>query len=144
MGRHLCALVCVLATGCSFTFVVEPDDAMLTHKAPVTCTTSRVLPVTDLVIGTVLAGLVFGATHAAVDSFNDECSPGGCYTPWKPALLAAFLVTSPWFISSAVGFSDTQRCRKAAVSAATAPRPPAANTRSLVPVNQSAGGLVRD
>ena len=113
MGRRWCALACVLLSGCSFTFVNEPNEAMLTRKAPLSCTTSRSMPYTDLALGSILGAAIFVTTYEAIESFNDECSPGNCYRAWKPALLAAFLVASPWLISSAVGFSDTQQCRKA-------------------------------
>ncbi len=91
---------------------------MLTNKVPLTCTTSRAMPAADVAIGAVLGGAVFATTHSAVDSFNDECTPGPCYRPWKPALLAAFLVTSPWWISAAVGYDDTRRCRNASADRA--------------------------
>lgn len=111
MGWRPLVLACVLS-GCSFAFVAEPTELMRTRQAPVTCTTSRALPVADLTIGAVLGGLVFATTYSAVERFNNECSPGQCYRPWGPALLASFLVVSPWWISSAVGFSDTHQCRK--------------------------------
>lgn len=76
------------------------------------CTTSRALPLADLIVGAALAAAIGAATYVAVEDFNEECSPGGCYTPIKPALLASFLVASPWWISSAVGFSDTSDCRE--------------------------------
>jgi hypothetical protein len=107
-------LACVLLPACSFAFVKEPSEAMLTKQAPLTCTTSRAMPLTDLVIGAALGGLVFATTYAAIEDFNQECLPGSCYRPWGPALLGAFLVVSPWWISSAVGFSETHQCRKAA------------------------------
>jgi hypothetical protein len=106
-------LVLACASACSFAFVKGPDDAMLKRQAPVTCTTSRALPAADFVIGAALGALVFATTYAAVEEFNDECAPGQCYRPWGPALLGSFLVVSPWWISSAVGFSDTSQCRKA-------------------------------
>jgi hypothetical protein len=70
------------------------------------------MPFTDLVIGTVLGSLVFATTYAAVERFNDECSNGQCYRPWGPAAIGTVLVASPWLISSVVGFSDTNQCRK--------------------------------
>lgn len=106
-------MVCALLPACSFVFVDGPNDAMLTRQEPVTCTTSRVLPVVDLVIGAALGALVFGTTYSAIEDFNQDCSPGQCYRPWGPALLGGFLVVSPWWISSAVGVSDTHQCRKA-------------------------------
>ena len=114
----LLVLTCVSA--CSFAFVKEPNDAMLTQRAPLTCTTSRALPATDLAIGAALGALVFATTYAAVQDFNKECAPEQCYRPWGPALLGSFLVTSPWWISSAVGFSDTGQCRKATARTHTA------------------------
>ena len=86
---------------------------MLKKQAPLTCTTSRALPATDLAIGAALGALVFATTYMAVEDFNDECAPGQCYRPWGPALLGTFLVVSPWGISSAVGFSETNQCRNA-------------------------------
>lgn len=115
------ALVLVLTSACSFAFVREPNEAMLTDQAPITCTTSRAMPIVDVVVGAILGSLVFATTYAAVESFNDECSPGQCYRPWGPALIGSFLVVSPWWISSAVGFSDTHRCREAARSRGLAP-----------------------
>ncbi len=106
-------MVCVLSSACSLVFVQEPTDAMLTKKAPLTCTSSNALPITDFAVGAALGSAVFGATYAAVESFNDECSPGQCYRPWGPALIAAFLTVSPSWMSSAIGFSDTHRCREA-------------------------------
>jgi hypothetical protein len=111
MGWRTLVVACVLPA-CSFVFVEEPTDAMRKKQAAVTCTTSRALPVVDLTVGAILGGLVFGTTYAAVESFNEECANGQCYRPWGPALLASFLVVSPWWISSAVGFSDTHQCRK--------------------------------
>jgi hypothetical protein len=111
MGWRTLVLACAMPA-CSFAFVQGPSDAMLRKQAPATCTTSRALPVVDLALGAVLGGLVFATTYKAVDSFNDECAPGQCYRPWGPALIGAFLVVSPWWISSAVGFSDTHQCRK--------------------------------
>ena len=102
--RRLCALALVFGSACSFAFVKEPNDAMLTKKAPLTCTTSRSLPVVDLVIGTAIGAMVFAATYAAVERFNDECASGQCYRPWGPALLGSFLMGSPWWISSASAF----------------------------------------
>jgi len=107
-------LVCALLPACSFAFVKEPSDAMLRQQAPLACTSSRALPVTDLAIGALLGGLVFATTYAAVEEINDECAGGSCYRPWGPALIGTFLVVSPWWISSAVGFSETHQCRKAA------------------------------
>ena len=107
------ALLLCVVPACSFVFVQEPTEAMLTRQAPIACTTSRAMPVTDLAIGAILGSLVFATTYSAVESFNDECSPEPCYRPWGPALLASFLVVSPWGISSAVGFSETHQCRKA-------------------------------
>lgn len=104
----------MLLPACSFAFVKEPSEAMLTKQAPLTCTTSRALPLTDLVIGAALGGLVFATTYTAIEDFNQECSPGSCYRPWGPALIGTFLVVSPWWISSAVGVSETHQCRKAA------------------------------
>ncbi|MCA9678281.1 MAG: hypothetical protein H6709_01865 [Kofleriaceae bacterium] len=108
------------APACSFAFVTAPDDAMLTRRAPMTCTTSRTLPVADAVIGAALGALVFGATYAAIDDANADCTGGACYHPWKPALLGTFLVVSPWWISAAVGVSDTRQCRKARAQIAPA------------------------
>jgi len=105
-------LICAFVPACSFAFVKDQNEAQLADpQVPVSCTTSRMMPMLDFVIGAALAGLVFGATYTAVNDFNDECTGGGCYTPWKPALLGSFLVVSPWWISSAVGLSDTSRCR---------------------------------
>lgn len=107
-------LCCSLSTACSFAFVRElKEGAAGNPQQPVSCTTSRALPTTDLAIGAVFASLVAGVTYSAVDNFNDECTGGCGYHPWRPALLAAFLVVSPWWISSAVGYSDTGQCRAA-------------------------------
>lgn len=76
------------------------------------CTTSRAMPIADIVLGAVMGGLVAAATYVAVEELNEVCGAGGCYRPWKPALLASFLVVSPWGISAAVGISDTGRCRE--------------------------------
>lgn len=113
MRARALLLVGALLPACSFAFVEGPDEAMLTGRAPVTCTTSRALPVADLVIGAALGALVFGTTYAAIEDFDQDCAPGQCTRPLGPALLGGFLVVSPWWISSAVGFSDTQQCRKA-------------------------------
>lgn len=113
--RALVLLVALLPA-CSFVLVKEQNAATVRDpNVPISCTSARTWPLVDLVLGAVLAGAVFATTYAAVDSFNDEepCSSGGCYHPWKPATLGAFLVVSPWWISSAVGFSDTGRCRDA-------------------------------
>jgi hypothetical protein len=107
-------LICAFVPACSFAFVKEPNETALRDpQNPVSCTTSRMMPLVDLLVGAVLGGLVFATTYAAVDSFNDDvdCANGGCYHPWKPATLGAFLVVSPWWISSAVGVADTGRCR---------------------------------
>jgi hypothetical protein len=104
-------LVCVLVVGCSFAFVREPPAAK-DPSAPISCTASHAMPLTDLAVGAVIASVVAVVTYSAVERFNDMCV-GDCYHPWKPATLAAFLVVSPWWISSAVGFSDTSRCRDA-------------------------------
>ena len=107
------ALVLVFVSGCSLAFVRElPERRATDPSVPITCTTSRAMPTSDLVLGAVMAGAVAAVTYAAVERFNDMCV-GDCYHPWKPATLAAFLVVSPWWISSAVGFSDTARCREA-------------------------------
>jgi hypothetical protein len=102
----------VMLAGCSFVFVRDLDSTPNDRNVPVTCTTSRAMPATDLVLGAVLGGLVAAVTYSAIEHFNDMCV-GECYHAWKPATLAAFLVVSPWWISSAVGFSDTGRCREA-------------------------------
>jgi hypothetical protein len=108
-------IACALLPACSFAFVDGPSHEMLTHKAPMTCTTSRTLPLADLVIGAAVGGLVFGATYSAIQDFNEDedCAAGQCTGAFGPALLGSFLVVSPWWISSAVGFSDTGQCRKA-------------------------------
>jgi hypothetical protein len=106
------ASACALLAGCSFAFVREHSGRASDPDAPLTCTTSRAMPTTDLVIGAVMASAVAAVTYAAVERFNDMCV-GECYHAWKPTTLAAFLVVSPWWISSAVGFSDTERCREA-------------------------------
>lgn len=80
------------------------------------------MPVADLAIGAVLGTLVFATSYAAVESFNDECTPGDCYRPWGPATIATFLTVSPWWISSIVGFSDTNRCRDAGLKQLNGPR----------------------
>ena len=114
MGRWL-ALV-ALVPACSFAFVREPDGpALKDTRLPIECTASRSLPVTDAVIGAVLGGAIGAVTYTAIEEAREE-NPG-LYRGTGPALLAAFLVVSPWWISSAVGFSDTQQCRKAARSA---------------------------
>lgn len=108
------AMACALSTACSFAFVRELKEAPASNaQQAVSCTTSRALPAIDLAIGALMGGLVAGVTYSAVDSFNDECAGGCGYHPWKPSLLAAFLVVSPWWISSAVGFSDTGQSRAA-------------------------------
>ena len=100
-------LVCALLSGCSLVFVEDVNP-----RAPGTCTTSRALPVTDLVVGALAGGAVAAVTYGMVQRINGMCV-GDCYHPWKPATLAAFLVVSPWWISSAIGFSDTAACRRA-------------------------------
>ncbi len=107
------AVACVLMTGCSFAFVDGPSVAMVRHEVPATCTTSRTLPATDLVIGAAMGAAIFATIYGAIDSFNDDADPGAQFErPWGPALIGAFLVSSPWLISAAVGFSDTSECRK--------------------------------
>ncbi|HUQ08626.1 MAG TPA: hypothetical protein VM261_39310 [Kofleriaceae bacterium] len=108
-------IACALLPACSFAFVDGPSHEMLTRQAPMTCTTSRTLPLADLVIGAVVGGFVFGATYSAIQDFNEDesCAAGQCTGPVGPALLGGFLMVSPWWISSAVGFSDTSQCRKA-------------------------------
>jgi len=118
-------LVALMCASCSFAFVKEPNDAMLTNKAPLTCTTSRALPLTDLAIGAALGTLVFATTYVAIDHANQDLEPSQRYRPWGPALIGSFLVVSPWGISSAVGFSETGDCRKAVARATTAPAPTA-------------------
>jgi hypothetical protein len=100
-------------SACSLVFVQEPTQAMLTKRAPLTCTASQTWPITDLAIGAILGTAVFSATYAAVDRFNEECASGQCYRPWGPGLIAAFLTVTPSWMSSAIGFVDTHRCRKA-------------------------------
>jgi hypothetical protein len=73
----------VVVTGCSFAFVRELDEGKTTPSAPVTCTTSRSMPATDLALGAVLGGLVAAVTYSAVESFNDMYV-GECYHAWKP------------------------------------------------------------
>ena len=112
MPRAL-VLALALLSGCSLAFVRElPSGSANEPTMPITCTTSRAMPTADLVLGAVMAGAVAAATYAAIERVNDMCV-GDCYHAWKPATLAAFLVVSPWWISSAVGFSDTARCREA-------------------------------
>jgi hypothetical protein len=111
VGNRLLALGYIALTGCSLVLVREPKEAALRDpKLPPDCTTSNVAPLLDLVLGAAMGGGVAAVTYGAVEGFNDDCP--NCYTPWKPAALAAFLVTSPWWIISAIGFSDTHRCRK--------------------------------
>jgi hypothetical protein len=107
-------LICALVPACSFVAVKDVNEATLNDpQVPVSCTTSRMMPLVDLLAGAILGGLVFATTYSAVENFNDDeaCANGGCYHAWKPATLGAFLVVSPWWISSAVGLSDTGRCR---------------------------------
>jgi hypothetical protein len=107
-------LACALVPACSFVFVQDPPRAVTDRSVPLECTSSRAMPIADLVIGTVFGAFVAGTTYELVRKANEDCPmPGGCYTPWKPALLATFLAVSPWGISSAVGFADTGRCRAA-------------------------------
>jgi hypothetical protein len=108
--------VVALLPACSFVFVKEQNEATVRDPSvPISCTSSRMWPLADLVVGAILGGLAFGATYTAISELNDEepCANGGCYSSWKAPSLAAFLVVSPWWISSAVGFSDTGRCRDA-------------------------------
>jgi len=115
--RHPFALACAVLSGCSFAFVHELDEGIATGPSiPISCTTSRAMPVADLVLGAVMAGAAAAVTYAAVERIDEMCV-GECYHPWKPATLAGFLVVSPWWISSAVGFSDTGRCREARLRA---------------------------
>lgn len=110
-------VACALLPACSFAFVDGPTAPMIKKEVPVTCTTSRVLPAVDLLIGAALGAFVFATVYSAIEEVNDEdggCSPGQCYTAWKPAAVGTFLVVSPWWISAAVGTSDTHQCRKAA------------------------------
>jgi hypothetical protein len=102
---------CALLAGCSFAFVRDLDGTTA-PRAPITCTASRAMPVTDLALGAILGGLVAATTYAAIQRFNDMCV-GECYHAWKPTTLATFLAVSPWWISAAVGFSDTGKCRDA-------------------------------
>jgi hypothetical protein len=121
MGRALLVLMCVLVSACSFVFVKEPNESKAaTPEQALACTTSRAMPFTDLALGAVLGGLAAATTYAAIESVNDEdCRD--CFRGTKPAILAAFLVVSPWWISSAVGFSDTGRCRRVYESRGMAP-----------------------
>ena len=105
-------IACALLSGCSFVFVHELDEGPRDPRVQLACTTSRAMPVTDLLVGAVMASAVAAVTYGAVERVNEMCA-GDCYHPWKPATLAAFLVVSPWWISSAVGFSDTAACRRA-------------------------------
>jgi hypothetical protein len=107
--RALLVAGIVMLAGCSFAFVRDLDEPKAT-QAPLTCTTSRAMPVTDVAVGAVLGALVAATTYAAVESFNEMCV-GECYHTWKPTTLATFLVVSPWWISAAVGYSDTGKCR---------------------------------
>lgn len=100
---------------CSFAFVREPQATARTNpQVPLECTLSRALPLADLAIGLALGALVAGTTYAFIQEANEECTPGrDCFGATGPVLLGTFLVVSPWWISSAVGFSDTGRCRAA-------------------------------
>ncbi len=105
-------VACALLPACSLVLVREPKEAAWRNASvPPDCTTSNVAPLADFLIGAALAGLVAASTYAAVEEINADCT-GNCYTPWKPALLGSFLVVSPWWISGAVGLSDTRSCRK--------------------------------
>jgi hypothetical protein len=107
-------LACALVPACSAAFVQDLPHAVTDRSVPLECTSSRAMPIADLVIGTVFGAFVAATTYEFVRKANENCPmPGGCYTPWKPALLATFLAVSPWGISSAVGFADTGRCRAA-------------------------------
>src|SRR5688572_2313805 len=106
VGKILLVLLCTTLAACSFVFVREPSGAALKDpRVPLECTSSRSLPLADLVIGAVAGGLIAATTYTAIQSVNDDCP--ACSNGKKPAALAAFLVVSPWWISSAVGFSDT-------------------------------------
>ncbi len=121
MSTRALLLAGALLPACSFAFVDGPDDAMLKQRAPITCTTSRALPLADLVVGAALGALVVGVTYAAVDEVNEDCPSGQCQSARGPALIGGFLVVSPWWISAAVGASDTQQCRRARARASAPP-----------------------
>lgn len=101
----------MLLSACSLVFVREPTEAALRDpKVAPDCTTSNAVPLVDLGLGLGFAAGVGGATYAATKDFNKDCT--NCIKPWTWSLLSAFLVGSPWLITSAIGFSDTSRCRK--------------------------------
>ncbi len=111
MGWRTVVLAGLAAPACSFVLVQEPPATTPDPHTPLTCTESSTLPIADAVIGAIAGAAVFATTYHFVDDFNHDCGTTSCYTPWKPSLLAAFLVVSPFAISSAVGFSQTARCR---------------------------------
>ena len=118
MGRWL-ALV-ALVPACSFAFVKEPDGPALNDvSVSIDCTSERTLPIADAVIGAVLGGLVAANVYAILDRTPEDSAER--IDPKGPALLGAFLIVSPWWISSAVGFSDTSRCRAAYRARGVAP-----------------------
>ena len=107
------ALVALLPA-CSFAFVKELDGpAVRDARLPAECTISRSLPVTDAVIGAIIGGAVGATTYMTIEKWRDDEDCPNCMRGTGPALLAAFLMVSPWWISSAVGFSDTSACRRA-------------------------------
>ncbi len=114
MGWPSLVVVSALVPACSFAFVKDPDEKALRdpHRYP-NCTEGSTLPIADALIGAAMGTLVAVATYTAIESANDECEAdgGSCFHGTKPAILATFLTVSPWWISSAVGFSDTARCR---------------------------------
>lgn len=109
-------VVCALLPACSLAFVKDPPTpaAIQDRNAPLDCTPSRALPMLDIAIGALLGGFVAGTTYHFVEESAKDCPvAGACRGGTGPAVVAGFLVVSPWWISAAVGISDTGRCRDA-------------------------------
>lgn len=98
------AIILLALAGCS-NFIRSPPPRT-TPPRPVECTSSRVLPVVDLV-GFGALGLV---SYAAADFDGYDCS-GDCSDHFDGGVLAVgLLLASPFLVSSILGFYKTEQC----------------------------------
>ncbi len=107
---------CVLASSCSWAFVVPPAVAPGDPADPGDCTESRAAPAADLAFSALMAvTLIAGASTCYADSarMNPDGTAAGCSAGAYLGLSAAAVAGAVSTVSAIQGFRETGTCRRA-------------------------------